>query len=66
MDRKQAQQAVDDAMADGIKKLFGVLVQALMADGGHEDALKRFETGLHVHDEAHSKASAAVERIFPE
>lgn len=67
MTRQQAQQAVDDAMADGVKKAFGVLVLAFIgSDIGHEEALKRFETGLAIHDEAHSKATAAVERIFPE
>lgn len=66
MERKQAQQAVDDAMADSFKTLFGVLVLALQSDPGHDEALARFEKGLAVRDEAHSKATAAVERIFPE
>lgn len=66
MDRKQAQQAVDDAMADSFKTLFGVLVQAFQSDTGHDEALSRFEKGLAVRDEAHSKATSAVERIFPE
>lgn len=66
MTRAEAQRAVDDAMADGIKKSFGILALAFMADTGHDEALKRFEKGLAIHDEAHSRATAAVERIFPE
>lgn len=66
MTRAQAQQAVDEAMADGVKRLFGILTLAFMSDTGHGEALERFEKGLGVHDEAHSKATAAVERIFPE
>lgn len=66
MTRQQAQQAVDDAMVDGVKRLFGILALAFMSDNGHGEAIERFEKGLNVHDEAHAKASSAVERIFPE
>lgn len=66
MNLRQAQQAIDDAMADSFKVLFGTLVTALTSDAGHDEALRRFEAGLHIRDEAHARATAAVERIFPE
>jgi hypothetical protein len=66
MTRQRAEDAIDAAFDDGIKRLFGVLVLNLTADAGHEEAVKRFASGVGILDEAHAKASEAVERIFPE
>lgn len=69
MNRGEAQRAIDEAFADGLKKLYGVLVQGLTSDAGtinHSEAVKRFAAGVAVNDEAHARASETVEKIFPE
>lgn len=66
MTRERAEAAIEASFDDGIKKLFGVLVQNLTAEAGHDEAVKRFSAGVGILDEAHSKAIVAVERIFPE
>lgn len=67
MTRAKALEAVDEAFADGIKRLFAMLVTSLTTDEHHPDeALNRFTHGVAAHDDAHSRASSAVEKIFPE
>lgn len=65
MNRADAMRAIDDAFADGLKKMFAVLVDGLI-EGETSKAIKAFTGGLSFHDEAHAKASAAIEQIFPE
>lgn len=65
MKRADAQQAIDEAFADGLKRMFGVLVDDLISQK-QEDAVKEFTRGVSFHDEAHAKASAVIEQIFPE
>lgn len=62
MTRESAQRAIDDGFADGLKRLFSVLVSNLGA--GEKDALAKFQRGLANHDEAHSAASGIIEKIF--
>ena len=63
MKRTDAQKAIDEAFADGLKHLFGVLVQGLQeAETREGPAESRFIAGLA----AHAKASAAIDKIFPE
>jgi hypothetical protein len=64
MTREKAQQAIDEAFADGLKNLFSKLV--LMVETEEVDAVNRFKAGVAFHDHAHAAASAAVEAIFPE
>lgn len=66
MNRSAAQQAIDAAFADGIRKLFTVLVTGLEGKDRPEDIVGRFERGIHVHDEAHARATSAIDKIFPE
>ncbi len=63
MKRAQAQAAIDEAFADGLKNLFSVLVRA---DSSDADAIGRFENGVAEHRNAHAVASAVVVRNFPE
>lgn len=65
MKRADAQRAIDDAFADGLKKLFAVMVDNLEA-GEPTKGIKEFTAGLGFHDEAHANASAVIEKIFPE
>jgi hypothetical protein len=65
MKRSDAQKAIDEAFADGLKHLFSVLVQNLESDA-RKDAVSMFLKGMSFHDEAHAKASAAIDKIFPE
>ena len=64
MKRADAQKAIDEAFAEGIKRLFDFLVENLEVET--PEALKRFTNGIAKHDEAHTKASAAIDKIFPE
>lgn len=64
MTREKALAAVDDAFADGVRRLFGVLLSNLAA--GTPDAAALFHAGVARHDEAHSLAMKEVEAIFPE
>jgi len=65
MKRAEAQQAIDEAFADGLKNLFLRLVMNLR-EQPPENAVKEFTTGIGFHDDAHTKASAVVEQIFAE
>lgn len=65
MTRAEAQKAIDEAFADGLKRMFAVLVNGL-EEGEPTRAMKNFTNGLAIHDDAHSKASAAIDKIFPE
>jgi hypothetical protein len=64
MKRADAQKAIDDAFADGLKLLYERLVSNIEEQPPTE-AVKEFMAGLSKRDEAHSLASAAVEKIFP-
>lgn len=66
MTKAKAQSAIDEAFTDGLKMLFGVMVSNLGLAQTRDDALIRFERGVSIHDDAHSKASVAIDRIFPE
>lgn len=65
MKRQQVHDALDAAFADGVKLLFGVLVQGVIS-GDTEGAQGRFEKGISFHDDAYARASAAIDKIFPE
>jgi hypothetical protein len=65
MKRADAQKAIDEAFAEGLKHLFVVLVQNLQGEA-RRDAENHFMAGIAFHDEAHAKASTAIDRIFPE
>jgi hypothetical protein len=65
MKRSQAQAAIDDAFAEGLKHLFEMLERNMI---GEDKALatKQFREGIHRHGEAHSAASVEIEKIFLE
>jgi hypothetical protein len=65
MKRADAQKAIDEAFADGLKNLFDVLQRNMLAED-HGVALKQFRAGIARHDEAHSAATAEIEKIFGE
>jgi hypothetical protein len=67
MKRAQAQAALDAAFADGMSRLFGVLVTNFIPGGdGPEEGIKRFGIGLDAHRDAHASASAVIDSIFSE
>lgn len=66
MNRAQAIAALDEAFADGVKRLFGLLVQRLEGGEDHSSVLTAFQVGVTFHSEAYALAKAAVETIFPE
>lgn len=60
-----ALKAVDEAFADGVKKLFGVLVtNAIDGSTTAERAADRFSVGFAIHCHVHQAATAIVERHF--
>jgi hypothetical protein len=62
--RADAQKAIDEAFADGLKHLFAVLVSNLQLKDAN--AVAQFRRGVAFHDDAHSAASGVVETIFKE
>lgn len=66
MRRAQAQQAIDEAFADGLKHLFGVAVSSLISGDAEVEVAGRFAAGIQKHDSAHALATAEIEKIFPE
>lgn len=66
MTRAKALEAVDAALADGVKKLFGVLVSNVLAGEDPEGCARRFGAGLAFHRDARAKAAAEIEKTFPE
>jgi hypothetical protein len=65
MKRADAQNALDDAFGDGLKGLYERPVSNI-EEQSPVDAVKEFTQGLSKRDEAHSLASAAVDKIFAE
>lgn len=64
MTRDRAQQAVDEAFAGHIAKLFSTLISNLVSNESGAGAA--FERGLAAADDAHTIASGIVERVFAE
>lgn len=62
MKRAEAQKAIDEAFADGLKNLFQHLVVNL--ETATPDAIGKFRHGVAFHDDAYSAASGVVETIF--
>lgn len=65
MKRAQAQAAIDEAFADGLKNLFSMLERNSLSQG-NATAAKEFTAGVAKFDQAHSTASAIIEKIFTE
>lgn len=65
MKRADAQKAIDEAFADALKSMFMVL-HTDMRQQGVETASAEFEKGVALYGEAHSAASAVIEKIFRE
>jgi hypothetical protein len=63
MKRADAQAAIDEAFSEGLKRLFVIFVDNL-ENAAAGVGLRAFTAGIAVHDEAHTQASAAIERIF--
>lgn len=63
-DQGDAMKAVDEAFSDGVKHLFGVLVQGLIVDSNRDELTERFKRGLAHYCDAHGKATAAVIDYF--
>jgi hypothetical protein len=66
MKRADAQRAIDEAFADGLKNLFVVLERNLTQRQAEKDAVAEFTAGVGKYDAAHSAATAAIEQIFEE
>lgn len=65
MKRADAQKAVDDAFADGLKGLFTVLERNLLQQE-HKTAVAEFEKGVGKYDQAHTLATGVIEKVFAE
>jgi len=64
--KEKAQAALDDAFADGIKRMFGVMVSNLTDPKPDDaDAMAKFRTGLQIHVRAYQDASDVVAQQFP-
>lgn len=60
-----AQRAIDDAFADGVKRLYAVLVEGLIdPQPAMGEIAGRFKRGLANHAEAHARASAIIETFY--
>lgn len=64
MTKAKVIEAIDDAFADGLKNLFAKLVSGLETEDDPIPSVERFKKGVAFHDDAHSRALAAVETIF--
>lgn len=62
------QDALDQALRDGVKHCFGILVEALSESvkPNAAEASGRFKRGMHRHLDAHALASAALSEIVKE
>jgi hypothetical protein len=65
MKRADAQKAIDEAFAAGLKMLYERLVSNI-GEQTPEIAVREFTEGLSRRDEAHSLAMGVVDKIFPE
>jgi hypothetical protein len=63
VNREKAKAALDDAFADSLKGIYGVLIQNII--NGDDDAQAKFATGLSKRVAALAVAENEVERIFP-
>lgn len=64
MDRAKALAVVEDALAEGIRKEFGSLVDALIGERPTADSTMR--RGLAIYKRAYEIACADVSAAFPE
>lgn len=65
MKRADAQKAIDEAFADGLKDLYTMLAKNELSEKA-EDAVAQFERGVADFADAHTRASAVIDKIFPE
>lgn len=64
-DRDTALKALDDAFADGVKRLFSVFLQGLEDPSATQaELMGRFKRGLAYHCDAYGKTKAIVETYF--
>jgi hypothetical protein len=65
MNEGAALKAVDEAFAEGVRKMFAIFVQGLEADKPDVAGLStRFRRGLAFHCDAHGKTTAIVADYF--
>jgi len=63
--REAAQKAIDEAFAEGLKNLFIVLERNIIGQS-IETATREFEAGVAKFDQAHTTATAIIDKIFKE